>query len=200
MQAEYTAPSLEHIEHMFCQSCLTRGIFRQFVYTIFAYSEQLIHHAISSQSSYRHQSSILQSSQLSSVITLISLYIHLIYSHHITLTSYHIIRYVIHYPVIHYPLPSLHTLSFTYHIPPSYPTTQLSYLLFAISPFVSSPYSLTFSSPLISPLLTHSPSFPLLSFVSIHIPFHITYIHSFSNLSVRINFLSVPYFTHLSQS
>lgn len=77
--------------------------------------------------------------QLSSVITLISLYIHLIYSPHITLFSYHIIRYVIHHPVIHYPLPSLHTLSFTYHIipyvlPPC-PTTQLSYLLFTISHF-----------------------------------------------------------------
>ena len=126
--------------------------------------------------------------QLSPVITLISLYIHLIYSHHIILTSYHIIRYLIHHPVIHYPLPSLHTLSFTYHIHPlfSCPTTQLSYFLFIFSPFISSPYSLTFSSTLISPLLTHSPSFLLLSIVSIHIPFHITYIHSFSNLSVRI--------------
>lgn len=42
MQPEYTAPSFGRIEHSFCQSRITRGIFRQIVYTIFAYSEQLI--------------------------------------------------------------------------------------------------------------------------------------------------------------
>lgn len=50
MQPEYTTPSPGHIEHLFYQSCLTRGIFRQFVYTISAYPEQLIHHTISPQS------------------------------------------------------------------------------------------------------------------------------------------------------
>lgn len=88
------------------------------------------------QLSYNHQSSILQSSynrhQLSPIITLISSYIHLIYSHHIILTSYHIIL------ISHY---SLSTSSLTYFFPlhiispyhPSYPITQLSYLLFTIS-------------------------------------------------------------------
>lgn len=43
VQADYTAPSPGHIEHTFCQSCLIGGIFRQFVYTIFASPAQLIH-------------------------------------------------------------------------------------------------------------------------------------------------------------
>lgn len=42
VQPDYTAPSFGLVEHSFCQSRITRGIFRQFVYTIFAYSEQLI--------------------------------------------------------------------------------------------------------------------------------------------------------------
>lgn len=42
IQPDYTAPSFEQVEHSFCQSRITGGIFRQFVYTIFAYSEQLI--------------------------------------------------------------------------------------------------------------------------------------------------------------
>ena len=112
---------------------------------------------------------------LSPIITLISSYIHLIYSHHIILTSYHIIRYLIHHPVIHYPLPSLHTLSFTYHIPYSYPTTQLSYLLFIFSLFISSPLFPYFLIP--SNFPTHH-SFPVISSLIICIypypfPYHL---------------------------
>ena len=206
VQLDYSAPSLGLVEYLFCQSYLTGGIFRQFVYTIFASSEQLIHHAISSQLSYNHQSSILQSSPVITSHFIISYHTNLIiypphlfiYSHHIILASYHIIL------ISHYSLPyspscySLSTSFLTYPflyisyppiriLPPSY-HTYYSYSHFSFHLL----YSLTFSSPLISPLLTHSPSFPLLSFVSIHIPFHITYIHSFSNLSVRINLLSTP--------
>lgn len=156
VQTEYTAPSLGHIEHMFCQSCLTGGIFRQFVYTIFASSEQLIHHAISSQLSYNHQSSILQSSPVTT-----SYHTNLtIYSPHL-FTSYHthiISHYSLPYSLSRYSLStSFLTYSFLYIsypppffriLPPSY-HTYYSYSHFSFHLL----YSLTFSSPLISSLI-----------------------------------------------
>lgn len=117
MQPEYTAPSFGRI----CQSYITGGIFRQFVYTIFAYSEQLIHHAISSQSSYNHQSSILQSNrhQLSPVILspVITQSHHISTSsiqHHIILTLYHIIL-ISHYSLRYFTIP-LFTICFLPYI------------------------------------------------------------------------------------
>ena len=142
MQPEYTAPSLGHIEYSFCQSYITGGIFRQFVYTIFAYSEQLIHHAISSQSSYRHQSSILQSSP---VIT--SYHTNLtIYSPHL-FTSYHIIlisHYSLRYSLSRYSLStSFLTYPFLYISYPSFVSYHPVIILAIhnLTLFVSSPYS-----------------------------------------------------------
>lgn len=176
MQAEYIASSRGLAEHSFCQSRITRGIFRQFVYTIFAYSEQLIHHAISSQLSYNHQSSILQSSPVTTNhhTNLI------IYSPHIILTSYHIIlilHYSLPYSLSHYSLSaSFLTYPFLYiSYYPSCPTTQLSYLLFIFSPFISSPLLPYFLIP------SHFPiphSFPIISSLIIRIypypfPYHL---------------------------
>lgn len=119
------------------------------------------------QLSYNRQSSILQSSPvIISYHTNLIIYspIHLIYSPHIILTSYHIIL------ISHYSLPyslsrySLSTSFFTYFFPlhiispyhPSYPITQLSYLLFTISRLLfHHPYALTFSSLITSPFPTY---------------------------------------------
>lgn len=129
--------------------------------------------------------------QLSPVITLISLYIHLIYSHHITLTSCHIIHYLIHHPVIHYPLPSLHTLSFTYHIHPPFfscPTTQLSYLLFIFSLFISSPLFPYFLIP------SHFLSYHL--YLSISLSISLISIHFL--ISLYASYASIFYLSHIS--
>lgn len=103
------------------------------------------------QLSYNHQSSILQSSynrhQLSPTITLISSYIHLIYSHHIIFTSYHIIlisHYSLYYSLSRY---SLSTSSLKYFFPLHVMSPLMSYhpaiilAIHNITLFVSSPYS-----------------------------------------------------------
>lgn len=121
------------------------------------------------------------------------------YSLHITLFSYYIIRYVIHYPVIHYihyplpSLPSLHTLSFTYHIPPffSCPTTQLSYLLFIFSLFISSPFSYPYI-PLYHFLVTSSPITITITFaINVH------YRYNLSHISPTYLNLNILYITHM---
>lgn len=162
MQSEYTAPFLGHIEYSFCQSYITRGIFRQFVYTIFAYSEQLIHHAISSQSSYRHQSSILQSSPV-----IISYHTNLtIYSPHL-FTSYHIIL------ISHYSLrysPSCYSLSASF----------LTYSFLYISYHPLCPTALSYHPAII--LTIHNLTFRFITFLIPHIP--ITLPHSTITITI----------------
>ena len=182
MQAEYTAPSLGLVEYLFCQSCLTGGIFRQFVYTIFASSEQLIHHAISSQLSYNHQSSILQSSPVITSHFIISYHTNLIiypphlfiYSHHIILASYHIIL------ISHYSLPyspSCYSLSTSFL---TYPFLYISYPPIRILPPSYHTYY-SYSHFSFHLLYSSSPLFPYFL-----IPSHFSTPHSFTVISSLI--------------